>query len=130
MGDDEVEVRFVPSKVEGLDGVVREVIVRRDAIELLTDSGPVRYAFASFAWREEPWLNMVLKRAVGMCPYPRNVGERDWCREPHDRFIRFFTKPPMTVYMPVDEGDGWGGTTFGRIVELMGRGGFSTWDLG
>jgi hypothetical protein len=43
------------------------------------------------------------------------VGDRDWFHAPADRFFRFFTEPPLTVYMPLDEPSSRADSNFGRI---------------
>src|SRR5262249_7364910 len=59
------------------------------------------------------------------------VGERDWFHPPSERFFRFYTEPPVVVYLP-DEDPSLDGCSslFGRIRGLIRVGGFQTWDLG
>jgi hypothetical protein len=59
------------------------------------------------------------------------VGERDWFHATADRFFRFFTSPPVVVYMPDEPAaTSYRDTWFRRVQDVMLRGGFNTWDLG
>jgi hypothetical protein len=42
-------------------------------------------------------------------------GDRDWFHGPPDRFFRFFTTPPITVYIPDESGVEYGHTVFRRL---------------
>jgi hypothetical protein len=58
------------------------------------------------------------------------VGDRDWFHDPPDRFFRFFTTPPVTVYMPNESGVEYEHTCFRRLQDVIAEGGFITHDLG
>jgi hypothetical protein len=58
------------------------------------------------------------------------VGERHWFHDPPDRFFRFFTTPPITVYMPDESGVEYEATVFRRLQDVIAAGGFTTHDLG
>jgi hypothetical protein len=58
------------------------------------------------------------------------VADRDWFHDPPDRFFRFYTTPPIVVYMPNEAGVGYPETCFCRIQDVLVLGGFSTFDLG
>ncbi|MBI5514285.1 MAG: hypothetical protein HY909_10980 [Deltaproteobacteria bacterium] len=122
-------LRFVPSRVEGLAGVT-EVTARPDRLELVSEGRLVTVLLASIA--DWPWprrLRRLLARA-GLRPRWLPVGDRDWFHEPQDRFIRFFTTPPLTVYMPDERGVAYEHTCFRRLQDVIARGGFTTNDLG
>src|SRR5262249_26155135 len=88
-------LRFVPSRVAGLPAVA-EVAVFPDRIELLSNDRWAVFPFADIArWPRPRWLGRLL-RSLPV------VGERDHFHAPPDRFFRFFTTPPVTVYMPND----------------------------
>jgi hypothetical protein len=47
------------------------------------------------------------------------------------RFFRFYTRPEVTVYMPYEpRGLGYGVTMFRQVQDVIGLGGFGTFDLG
>jgi hypothetical protein len=122
-------LRFTPSRVVGLPNIT-EVAVYPDRLELLSAGRWLVYRFADIAaWPRPRRLWRWLAR-LGWRPRWLPVGERDWFHAPPDRFIRFFTSPPVVVYMPDEVGVEYGNTVFRRAQEVMLRGGFSTWDLG
>ena len=122
--------RFVPSKVQGLPAVT-EVAVFPDRLELLSAGKWIAIPFLDIArWRRWGWLYRPLARMGWVRGYPA-VGDQDWFHPPSGRFFRFFTDPPLTVYMPDEPRDTtYGQTLFRRVQEVMGQGGFSTFDLG
>jgi hypothetical protein len=68
---------------------------------------------------------------MGIKPRWLPVADRDWFHLPRDRFLRFYTRPPLTICMPIDEPTGpYGDTWFLRIQEVLREGGFHTFDLG
>jgi hypothetical protein len=117
-------LRFVPSRVDGLPSVT-EVAVFPDRLELRSEGRWVVIRLDDIAqWPPPRWL-WRLRR-----PRFLPVGERNWFRDPPDRFFRFFTRPPITVYMPDGKGVEYGDTCFRRLKEVLTEGGFSTHDLG
>lgn len=124
---DEV-VRFVPSRAEGLPDV-GEVIVYPNRLEISTGGSRRAFRFASVARRQERALVSFLKPMLGLKPWPRLVGERHWCGAPKDRFIRWYTNPSLTTYMPANESHGYADSLFPRIHEVLASGGFATFDL-
>jgi hypothetical protein len=59
------------------------------------------------------------------------VADRDWFHPPGRRFFRFYTDPPLTIYLadePVETS--YGETLFRRVQDVLAAGGFSTMDLG
>jgi hypothetical protein len=127
MADD--SLRFVPSRVEGLPAV-DEVAVFPDRLELLSAGKWVVIRLADIAeWPRPPRVRRLLAR-LGWRPEWLTVADRDWFHAPPDRFFRFFTTPPLVVYMPDEAGVGYGETVFRRLQEVIGRGGFNTFDLG
>lgn len=60
-----------------------------------------------------------------------SVGDRDWFHPPSRRFFRFFTDPPITIYMPDEPREtNYGDTLVRRVQDVMSLGGFTTFDLG
>ena len=127
---DEVCLRFVPSRVDGVADV-NEAAVYPDRLELLSGNRWVSFRFADIArWPCPPWLWRRVAR-LGWRPRWLPVGERDWFHPPSERFFRFYTRPPIVVYMADEPRDmDYGNTLFRRIEEVMLEGGFNTWDLG
>ena len=122
-------VRFIPSRVDGLPDVSVGVVYP-DRLELQSAGGWAVFRFDEIAeWPRPAWLWRLFAR-IGWRPRSLLVGERDWFHEPPKRFFRFFSSPPLTVYMPDESGIPYGSTVFRQIQEVIGRGGFTTWDLG
>ena len=54
---------------------------------------------------------------MGLRPDFLMVGERDWFHPPSERFFRFFTDPPVVVFMPDEQADTeYGSTIFRRAM--------------
>lgn len=117
------QLRFVSKGVEGLPSVA-EVAVFPDRLELLSAGRWVTIRLADIArWPRPQWLAQLgLRRGSAV------VGERDWFRE--DKFFRFYSRPPLTVYMPDEDGVEYGQTLWWRLQEVLMRGRFTTFDLG
>ncbi|MCB9797059.1 MAG: hypothetical protein H6741_30610 [Alphaproteobacteria bacterium] len=108
-------LRFRPSRCEGAPGAVQEVRVDGEALELMGPEGRWRFALQDMGTRR------LLRRS-------QLIGERDWFRAPAERFVRFYTAPPITVYMP--ETDTLRGETFRELVQTLHGLGYVTHDLG
>jgi hypothetical protein len=123
-------LRIAPSRVEGLVGV-SEVLIWPDRLELVSESNRTIVGFCEIArWPRPSWLWRALYR-VGIRPRWLPVADRDWFHPPRDRFFRFYTRPPIVVFMPDDElGGPYGETYFFRFQEMMRAGGYHTNDLG
>ena len=121
-------IRFKPSCVEGVDDV-QEVAVFPDRLEFVTPNGAIRHCFEDMAVSQQSVLGRFLSRVCGAKPRPALVADRDWCREPKDRFFIFYTQPPIRVCMPMDERPGFGDSYHRRITELIMSGGYDTFDM-
>jgi hypothetical protein len=122
-------LRFVPSRVEGLPGVA-EVTVFPDRMELLSEGRTVVVHWADIAYWPRPrglWRRLA---RLGWKPKWLPIGDRDWFHAPADRFFRFYTDPPLTIYMPDETGVEYHDTCFRRLQRVIFRGGFNTFDLG
>jgi hypothetical protein len=117
-----MSVRFVPSRVQGVDGV-REVEVHPDRLELHTDQGLRVLPLADFAAAMS--TGQKLKGLVGLAE-PRMVGVRDWFCAPAERYFRFAADPALIICMPEQNSD----EIWTAIRETMAAGGFDTLDLG
>ncbi|MGL4464307.1 MAG: hypothetical protein ACRC1K_19320 [Planctomycetia bacterium] len=124
-------LRFVPSAVEGLSGVT-DAAVFPDRLELLSDGKWVVIRFLGIAqWHRLGWLYRLLARLGFRVRGWPSVADRDWFHPPAGRFLRFFTAPPVTVYMPDEPPEtGYGQTMFRQVQDVLAAGGFSTFDLG
>jgi hypothetical protein len=127
----EDSLRFAPSSVEGLPGVA-EAAVFPDRLELLSEGKWVVIRFLDIAgWYRRGWLYRSLARLGFRVRGWPSVADRDWFHPPAGRFFRFYTKPEVTVYMPDEPRElGYGETMFRRVQNVIGLGGFSTFDLG
>jgi hypothetical protein len=125
-------LRFAPSAVEGLPSVT-EAAVFPDRLELLSGGERVVIRFLDIArWHRLGWFYFPLARLgfrVRGCP---SVADRDWFHPPSGRFFRFYSSPPVTVYMPDEPPEpGYAEETiFRRVQVVIGMGGFGTFDLG
>ncbi len=125
-------LRFAPSAVEGLSDVT-EVVVFPDRLELLSEGKLVVIRFLDIArwYHWFGWLYRSLARLGGRVRGWPMVADRDWFHPPAGRFFRFFTAPPLTVFMPDEPPDtSYGQTMFRRVQDVLAAGGFGTFDLG
>lgn len=125
-------LRFVPSAVEGLPGVT-EAAVFPDRLELLSDGKWVIVRFLDIArWHHWlSWLYRPIARLGGRVRGWPMVADRDWFHPPPGRFFRFFSVPPITIYMPDEPPEtSYAQTIFRRVQDVMAAGGFGTFDLG
>ena len=118
--------RFVPVRVEGIDGV-EEFAVWPDRIELRI-GGDWRPFFFGEMDRQRiemrRWWRRMFPFLEGGC-----IGERDFCREPGEQYFRWFSDPEITVFTPSDQGDDYGETHFCKIHRVMHQGPYYTCDL-
>jgi len=126
----EPSLRFTPSRVVGLPDV-SEIVVRPDRIEFCSAGEWVRVRFADIA----RWPRPALLRRLASCykwrPKWFPVGDRDWFHPHRDRCFRFYTDPPLVVFLTdEDESIGYGETLFRRVEHVIGSGGFHTCDMG
>ena len=123
--------RFIPSAVDGLPNV-SEAVVYPDRLELLSDGKWVVIRFLQIArWHRHGWLYRPLARlGLGVRGWPMTA-DRDWFHPPAERFFRFYTAPPITVYMPAEPSQmSYNQTAFRRLQDVLATGGFGTVDLG
>jgi hypothetical protein len=122
---------FVPSAAEGLP-VVAHVAIFSDRLELESEEEPTVIRFLDIAqWHRGGWLYRPLARLGGKVRGWPSVADRDWFHPPSRRFFRFYTQPPLTIYLPDEPRETpYGETLFRRIQEVIMAGGFCTNDLG
>jgi hypothetical protein len=125
-------LRFAPSAVEGLPDVT-EAAVFPDRLELLSGGQWVVIPFLDIArwYHWLGWLYRPIARLGGRVRGWPMVADRDWFHPPAGRFFRFFTAPPVTVYMPDEPAQtSYAQTMFKRVQDVLDAGGFGTFDLG
>jgi hypothetical protein len=124
-------LRFHPSAVDGLPAVT-EAAVYPDRLELLSNGNWVVIRFLDIArWHQHGWLYRPLARlGLGVHGWPF-VADRDWFHPPARRFFRFYTTPPITIYMPDEPAEtSYARTMFRRVQVVLAAGGFGMVDLG
>jgi hypothetical protein len=128
--DAEMVLCFTPSHVEGLPSVT-EVAVFPDRLELLSAGCWRVIPFRTIArWYRRAWLYRPLAWLGWICGRPA-VADRDWFHPPAERFFRFYTEPPITVYLADEPREtAYGHTLFRRVQDVITAGRFGTMDLG
>lgn len=123
-------LRFAPVRAEGWPDVT-EVAVHSDRLEFLSAGEWKAFRFEDMAqWPRPVWLRKRLARLTGRRPF-LPVAERDWFHQEGGKFFRFYTEPPLTVFLPAEEGVGYHQSLFRRIQAVMfSVGGYGSWDLG
>jgi hypothetical protein len=112
-------VRFAPSKVEGLPDV-DEVAVFPDRLEVRSAGAWQVFPFKDMP--EGPSAPPVLFGLGGARP---RVADLLYVREPYsDSYFRFYTDPPLTVYMPADGPALSPHSVFWRVQQVLKRGGY------
>ncbi|MEM6506335.1 MAG: hypothetical protein AAF711_12915 [Planctomycetota bacterium] len=123
-------VTFTPSRVEGMSGV-ESVTVYPDRLTIQSHQGESSILFSEIALRPSPGFLSRLVTRLRLKPRWLPVADRDWFHSPPDMFFRFYTKPALTIYMPVDEvKEPYSSSHFVQIQEIMLQGGFHSIDLG
>jgi hypothetical protein len=122
------EIRFRPSRTEGREGVL-EVAVSPDRLKLVTADGVETIRFFEIAVWPRPQLFWKAVAALGIKPRWLPVADREFNGSAKS-FFRFYTDPPLVIFMPANEKPGpYAETWFVRIRELIHSGGFHTFDL-
>ena len=126
---EEPHVRFTPSKVEGFSGA-EEIDVHPDRLRVLSGGEWHDFPFADLAVRQEPAWATRLKRLLGGRPYRPHVGDLFYVRDPYsDSYVRFYTHPRITVYMPADGPTQYPHSHFWRMQEVLRHGGYAADDV-
>lgn len=127
--NEETFLSFVPSRIEGANEILR-VAVFPDRLELVGNGRCDVIRFVNIARWPQPKILWRALFAIGIRPKWLPVADRDWFHLPAERFFRFYSTPPITIYMPVDEVRDYAGSHFFRIQQVLLVAGFHTFDLG
>ncbi len=123
----ELSIRFTPAAVDGRESV-SGVAIFPDRLELFDKDGTIETVRFSRIGKRQTSLPASLLRFQR--PGPKMVAERCFFPKPSDCFFRFYTHPPITVYMPADEEpNDYTETTFFQVRRVIESGYFSTFDL-
>ena len=127
MTRNEQSIRFTPSAVKGRESV-SEVAIFPNRLELSDRQGTMETVrFSRIGQRQTSLLASLLRFQR---PGPKMVAERCFFPKPWDCLFRFYTHPPITVYMPADEEpNDYTETTFFQVRRVIESGCFSTFDL-
>lgn len=127
----QTSIRFVPTRVDGLDGV-DEVTAYPDRLALQCGKELGEH---SWLYLVEKWPWWVPAASFGRWLYRRGwrsgglmVGERDILAVPLP-MVTFFTQPPLTIWMPDERDVPYPQTVFRMISEVLLSGGFATIDM-
>jgi hypothetical protein len=124
-------LKFTPSEVTGLPAVSR-VTVFPDHLELCSEAQTRTIRFLDIArWPRWGWFYRLAARlGLGVRGNPA-VADRDWFHPPSRRFFRFYSDPPLTIYLADEpEETPYGETLFSRVQVVLAAGGYCTMDLG
>lgn len=129
LGEPPFKITFIPSRVDGL-AEVSSVTVWPFRLDLETADGTHEFSFKVMGKIQESGIMRWMKGFFGEEPRGMLVADRDWFHPPQDRFFRFYTDPPITIYMPADEVVGYEESVFFRVQAVIRSGGYETFDLG
>jgi hypothetical protein len=124
-------LEFTPSEVTGIPAVSR-VAVYADRLELCSEGQTRTIRLLDIArWpRWGSFYRLAARLGLGIRGYPA-VADRDWFHPPRRRFFRFYTDPPLTIYLADEpEETPYGETLFRRVQDVLAAGGYGTMDLG
>lgn len=125
----ESKITFTPSRVDWIMEV-HSVTVRPIGLELETADGKKEIRFNKIGRLQESRFMRILKQLGGFRPTAMLVADRDWFHPPQERFFRFYTDRPLTMYMPASDSLDYLESVFFRAQVVIRRGGYETFDLG
>ncbi|PQO38718.1 hypothetical protein C5Y96_02220 [Blastopirellula marina] len=123
------KITFTPSRVEWFTDVT-SVTVWPTGLQVETPDGTQSFRFEEIGKIQESGIMRFMRKLGGAKPFGMLVADRDWFHPPQDRFFRFYTDPPMKVYMPSDDTVGYEESVFFRVQAVIRCGGYETFDLG
>ena len=125
----QIPLRFIPTKCEGLPDVT-EVDVFTDRLEIKSAGALHVYHFEDMVqWPRHHWIFSILEKFHLRSRW-RPIGERDWFHKPGERFFRFFTTPPIQIYIPDTEEMDYHHSIYLKVLKIILKGGYDTSDLG
>ncbi|QDU73585.1 hypothetical protein Pan97_05610 [Bremerella volcania] len=123
------KITFTPSRVDGMTEV-SSVTVWPNKLEVETADGTQEFRFEEIGKIQESEIMRFMRRLGGAKPFGMLVADRDWFHPPKDRYFRFYTDPPMTVYMPTNDSEDYEESVFFRVQAVIRCGGYETYDMG
>jgi hypothetical protein len=110
---------------------VSEVAVWPDRLEIAANDSTTVLPYEDFAeWPRPVAIRRLLAR-LGLWPRGLYIADRDWFQSPPNRFFRFYTTPPLIIFMPTDEAKDYAPSYFARVQDVIeSNGRFTTADLG
>ena len=122
--------RFRPARVEGWADV-DEVAVLSDRLEVHGRCGRRILPFWALAKCPRSAWFWKLAFVLGWRRQFLSVADRDWFHPEGEKYFRFYTSPPLTIYIPAEAEDvEMTRKLFLRVRFLIGSGGYGTFDLG
>lgn len=124
-------LEFTPSEVTGLPAV-SQIAIFPDRMELCSAGRTTTIRFLDIArWsRWDSFYRLAARLGLGVRGYPA-VADRNWFHPPSRRYFRFYTDPPLTIYLANEpEETAYGETLFRHLQDVLAAGGDSTMDLG
>jgi len=123
------KITFIPSRVDWT-GAVYEVTVWPFRLDVETPDGTQEFSFQRIGKIQESGIMRFMRWLGGAKPWGMLVADRDWFQAPPDRYFRFYTDPPMTVYMPEDDTLNYEESVFFRVQAVILAGGYESYDVG
>lgn len=128
-GEPPFKIAFTPSRVDW-NTEVSSVTVWPFRLDVETADGTQEFPFEVIGKIQESGFIRFMKGLFGEKQRGMLVADRDWFHSPQDRFFRFYTDPPMTVYMPLEEAVEYEESVFFRVQAVIRSGGYETYDVG
>jgi len=123
------KITFTPSRVDWTSDISL-VTVWPNRLTVETVDGEQEFLFEQIGKIQESGIMRFMRRLGGAKQFGLLVADRDWFHPPQDRYFRFYTDPPMTVYMPADDAADYEESVFFRVQAVIRCGGFETYDVG
>jgi hypothetical protein len=119
-------IQFRPAEVVGSTDVT-DVTIYSDRIVLRCNKNEIVHHFLKIARHQTDFLNRLCDRVLQRRSHLKVVGEREFCTD--RRYVAFYTKPPVKIYLPAEEDDlRYSETYIFKINEILRAGGYMTWD--
>jgi hypothetical protein len=124
---DETFIRFQPAEVVGATDV-SQVTIYSDRIIFQCNQNEMVHHFREIARPQIDFLNRLFDRVFRRRIHLNVVGEREFCTD--RRYVAFYTEPPLKIYLPPEDNElRYSETYFYKVNEILGAGGYMTWDV-